>query len=114
MPSSVIAIELHYLPCVAYFTYLSAFDQVIVDIGELYKKQTYRNRCRINGANRVEDLVIPVRKAQNATVSDIEIDYSQKWLANHLRSIQSAYGKAPFYEYYSEEFFEVYRQKRQF
>lgn len=110
MPSSVIAIELHYLPCVAYFAYLSAFDKVIVDLGEQYKKQTYRNRCRINGANKVEDLVIPVRKAQNASISAIEIDYSQKWLANHLRSIQSAYGKAPFFEYYSEDFFEVYRQ----
>jgi hypothetical protein len=114
MPPSVIAIELHYLPCIAYFAYLSAFDKVVIDQGERYIKQTYRNRCRINGANKVEDLIIPVKKAKVKNSVEMEIDYSQKWLSNHLRSIQSAYGKAPFYEYYAEEIFMVYQQKPRF
>ncbi|HYC87490.1 MAG TPA: WbqC family protein, partial [Chryseosolibacter sp.] len=34
---------------------------------------------------------------------DAEIDHSQKWLNNHWRTIQSAYGKAPFFEHYSDD-----------
>src|SRR5687767_15886504 len=36
-------------------------------------------------------------------VKDVRIDYTQKWLNNHWRAIQSAYGKAPFFEYYSDD-----------
>lgn len=109
---STIIIELQYLPCVAYFTYLTLFDRVIIDIGEQYVKQSYRNRCRINGANKVENLIIPIRKnSGNQRSSDIKIDYQQKWMNNHMRAIQSAYGKAPFFEYYAEEIFEIYSRK---
>jgi len=31
---------------------------------------------------------------------EVKIDYGQKWQAIHLRGIQSAYGKAPFFEYF--------------
>ena len=112
MLPNILTIELHYLPSVAYFTYLSAFDKVIIDLGNPFIKQSYRNRCRINGANKIEDLIIPVLKIKdNNSFSMVEIDYTQKWLNNHLRSLQSAYGKAPFFEYYSEDIFDVYRQK---
>jgi len=33
-------------------------------------------------------------------MEEILIDYSQKWESIHLRGIQSAYGKAPFFEYF--------------
>ena len=34
---------------------------------------------------------------------DVKIDYHQKWVNRHWRAIQSSYGKAPFFEFYSEE-----------
>lgn len=111
MLPSILVIELHYLPGVAYFTYLSAFEKAIIDLGDPYIKQTYRNRCRISGANKIEDLIIPVRKSNEKKICEIEIDYSQKWLNNHLRCLQSAYGKAPFFEYYAEDIFKIYRQQ---
>lgn len=98
-------IELHYLPSIQYFVYLNFYKNIIIDINDKYVKQSYRNRCRINGANKIEDLIIPTKK--NPTLkktTDIEIDHQQKWLNNHLRAIQSAYGKAPFYEYYADDF----------
>ena len=33
-------------------------------------------------------------------MEQVRIDYSQKWQAIHLRGIQSAYGKAPFFEFF--------------
>jgi len=110
--NNTLIIELHYLPSIPYFAYLASFRQVIIDIGEAYSKQSYRNRCRINGANKIENLIIPVKGGnKKKVVSEVEIDYDQKWLNNHLKAIQSAYGKAPFYEFYAEDLFEIYRSK---
>jgi hypothetical protein len=43
----------------------------------------------------------------------IEIDHGQKWMNNHLRAIQSAYGKSPFYEHYADEISEIFNKKHQ-
>lgn len=106
-------IELHYLPCIQYFTYLSSFDKILIDIDDIYVKQTYRNRCKINGANNTENLIIPIKKASNKKLltRNVEIDYNQKWLNKHIRAIRSAYGKAPFFEYYGDEIIEIYNKK---
>lgn len=32
----------------------------------------------------------------------MQIDYSQKWLNNHWRTIQSVYGNSPFFEFYAD------------
>lgn len=106
-------IELHYLPCIQYFVYLASFEKVIIDKSDVYTKQTYRNRCRINGANKREDLIIPVKKVHGSRMrtDHVGIDYSQKWFGKHLRAIQSAYGKAPFFEYYADDFWQIYNKK---
>ena len=108
-----IIIELHYLPCVEYIVYLSSFNSVIIDIRDPYIKQTYRNRARINGANNIENLIIPIMKSGNQKVltRDVKIDYNQKWLNRHIRAIKSAYGKAPFFEYYWDEILDIYNKK---
>ncbi|MCK5277943.1 MAG: WbqC family protein [Cyclobacteriaceae bacterium] len=113
MNQSTLFIELHYLPCIQYFVYLSSFNKIFIDLDDVYSKQTYRNRCRINGANNVENLIIPVKKISNKKIltRNVEIDYNQKWLNKHIRAIKSAYGKAPFFEYYGNELVEIYNKK---
>lgn len=113
MEQNTLFIELHYLPCIQYFAYLSSFDKILIDPDDVYIKQTYRNRCRINGANNIENLIIPIKKASNKKLltRNVEIDYNQKWLYKHIRAIRSAYGKAPFFEYYADELFEIYNKK---
>lgn len=43
-------------------------------------------------------------------IQEVEIDNNQKWLNKHLRAIQSAYGKAPFFEYYADEIFDIFQK----
>lgn len=70
---------------------------------EYFVKQSYRSRCIINTAQGPQTLTIPLTDKHGKTlISDVRIDYSQKWLNNHWRTIQSAYANAPFYEYYSD------------
>ncbi len=113
MSQKILIIELQYLSCIKYFVYLNSFDKIIISPDDIYSKQTYRNRCRINGANNIENLIIPVKKisGKKNLTRDVEIDYNQKWLNKHIRAIISAYGKAPFFEYYIDEIMEVFTKK---
>jgi hypothetical protein len=101
-------IELHYLPCIAYFSALAGFERIVVEKYEHYEKQTFRNRCYIKGPHRVETLTIPVTgKHRKPLVRDVRIDYDQKWLNNHQRTIQTGYGKAPFFEYFIQDLHDI-------
>ena len=99
-------IELHYFPSLAYFASLQGADEIMIERHEHFIKQTFRNRCRVQTAQGVQNLIIPVTSelSQGKTlITDIRIDYRQKWVNNHWRTIQSAYGKSPFFEFYHVE-----------
>ena len=106
-----IAVDLHYLPSLEFFAAIAEADELLIFPKDLYQRQSYLNRTRIRLANKVETLSIPVvGRRPRIPMDEIRIDYSQKWRAIHLRGIQSAYGKAPFFEYffpYFDEAFEV-------
>lgn len=107
-----VLIELHYLPCIAYFSSLVSCNQIVVEKYEHYEKQSYRNRCYIKGPHQVEILIVPVTGKHGAQpTSGVKIDYSQKWLNNHWRTIRTAYGNAPFFEYYGPDLHDIMFKK---
>jgi hypothetical protein len=105
-------IEVQYLPPLSYFSALRGYQGVVVEKHEHYEKQTYRNRCYINSAQGREILIVPVTAKHGKTsTGEVRIDYGQKWLNNHWRTIQTAYGKAPFFEYYAEDLHDILFRK---
>lgn len=75
---------------------------------ERYVKQTYRNRCRINSANGEMLLIVPVTSAHGKPlINEVRLDYTQKWVNNHWRTVQSAYGKAPFFDHYADDLHDI-------
>lgn len=101
---STALIELHYLPSISWFTAVKKCDNIILEAHENFQKQSYRNRCYINTSQGPIALVVPLTgKSGNVNIREVEIDHSQAWLNVHWRSIKSAYGKAPFYEYYADD-----------
>lgn len=108
-------IDLHYLPCIEYFVHLLHSDTVYLEAHENFQKQSYRNRCVILTANKIDTLTVPVLKSNSKQlIREVEIDYSQPWQKIHWKAIQSAYGKAPYYEYFSEYFEGIYDKKPRF
>jgi hypothetical protein len=108
-------IELHYLPCVDYFAAITAGDEILLERHENYVKQTYRNRCHVLTANGIASLTIPVIHTHGKTaITDLRIDHSQKWYNIHWRTIQSAYGNAPFFEYYRDDLHNILKSKHTF
>jgi hypothetical protein len=91
-------IDLHYLPSVAYFAALHGTEKIILEKKEHFEKQSFRNRCHILTAQGVERLVIPLTsKSGKVLITDVRIDYTQKWLNNHWRTLESAYRSSPFF-----------------
>ena len=103
-----VLIETQYLPSVAFFAALYGASEIILERHEHYVKQSYRNRCQVVDVNGKRDLAVPViHRSGKVLITDVRIDYSQKWVNNHWRCIQSAYGKAPYFEYYADDFHDI-------
>lgn len=93
-----------YLPPVSYFKKIAGRESILIEAHEHFVKQTYRNRCRIYGANGVQDLSIPlVNTHQKILISQKRISYKQNWQTQHWRSIESAYRNSPYFIYYADE-----------
>ena len=107
-------IDLQFLPSLEYFVALSSFDEVLFDKHEHFIKQSYRNRCFVLGANGKLRLTVPTKKgSQKTPMHSVEIDYSHDWVNPLWRSISSAYGRAPFFEFYSDTIKEILFEKPQ-
>ncbi|UFH53053.1 WbqC family protein [Spirosoma sp. KNUC1025] len=108
---SRLLIELHYLPCLDYLSGVVQFGNVRFEAQEHYQKQSYRNRCYVLTANKVDVLTVPVQQGtHHLPIRDLRIDNSQNWRMHHWRCLQAAYGKAPFFEYYAPDFELVFRK----
>jgi hypothetical protein len=100
-PSTTAFIDLTYLPNLEFFVSILEKDSLLVDENALLHKQSAFNRTYLMMTNKVELLSIPLQKARKRQLyRDVKIDYNQKWQQVHLRGIRSAYGKAPFFEYF--------------
>jgi len=104
----IVVCEFPLLPCIEFFSLWDRFDSVIFDVHEHYVKQSYRNRCIILGANGPLALTVPVRHtAPKIPFHEVLIDQSIPWQRPFWKSILSAYGKSPFFEYFASEFEEA-------
>ena len=110
----IILTELHYHPPAALFAELLRADGILLEAHEHYRKQTYRNRCLVRTAQGVQPLTVPVidgNRAEKVAALAIEIDYRQNWIHRHWRTLQTAYGNSPYFEYYADYFHDIYVRK---
>ncbi len=111
----------HIYPClyhgpILYYAMISKEKRVIIEQHDHYTKQTYRNRCRIAGANGIINLTIPVKKihGEKASMKDAQIDYDKPWQKEHWRGIRDSYRAAPYFEFIQDEFLSLYRRRYKF
>jgi WbqC-like protein len=110
--SKKIILTTAYLAPVQYFTKFVEYDKVIIEAHENFIKQTYRNRCKLYGANGELSLIIPVKKSNSKTkIKELLIDYDTNWRKLHWKSIESAYNSSPFFEYYIDDFLPFFTKK---
>ncbi|MBN8703994.1 MAG: WbqC family protein [Bacteroidetes bacterium] len=100
-----------YLPPITYFTAICSGNSTVIDQFEYFEKQTYRNRCEILSANGILKLVIPLDDRKNKSiVKDCRISYKENWQKKHWKSIESAYNRSPYFEFYKDDFIAFYEK----
>lgn len=102
-----------YLAPVSYYALLMQSGTALIETGDHYQKQSYRNRCHIGGANGMHPLTIPVEKpsGEKCFVRDIRIADHGSWQHLHWQAIVSAYGSTPFFLYYEDAFRPFYEKR---
>lgn len=93
-----------YLPPISWLKQALSGEAVVIEAKEHFSKQTWRNRCRIYGGNGPIELVIPVDHTNRwrIPIDELKTSSATDWKSLHWKSIRSAYGKAPYFEYYAE------------
>lgn len=94
-----------YFPNIAHFSAIVKATHITLEAADNFVKQTYRNRAYIYGANGKLSLNIPVVFSQlnRQQYKDVNIYNYENWQAQHWKSLQSAYRKSPFFEYYEDD-----------
>ena len=112
--NSSILLELQYLGSIPYYSKFLLHPQIWIEQHENYCKGSFRNRCHIATANGVLPLSIPLLKGkhQQAPIRDVKVDNQSNWQQQHWRSIKTAYGNSPFFDYYAEEIAALYTQSQ--
>jgi hypothetical protein len=86
---------------------------IYLDIYEIYRKMSFRNRCLIAGAQGVISLSVPLQEGRNQQLpmNEVWIAQSENWRVRHFKSIQSAYNRSPFFDHYRDELASIYEKR---
>jgi WbqC-like protein family len=130
-----ILIESQFFPPIDYIVRCIQTDSVIIEAHEHFQKGSYRNRCHIAGANGLQVLSVPLRRSTKDIKNDIgdigdignignigdigdirgiknvQIAYDVDWQKQHWRTLQTAYGSAPFWDFYAPVFERFFTHK---
>jgi hypothetical protein len=106
-------IDLQYFGTISSFQQLIKEEQIAICKDTLYKKMCFTNRCFIVSSQGILGLTIPIKggRNQHIPIQEVEIAYDTPWQAQHVKSIDTNYKRAPFYEYYSDSLKELISRK---
>ena len=95
-----------YIPWRGVFDQINRADVFVFYDDVQYDKHGWRNRNQIKTAQGKQWLTIPVHSSgvvENSTpIRQVQIDWSKAWNKAHWKSLESAYGRAPFFHKYAE------------
>ncbi len=109
-------LETQFFPPIQYISTLIKHPSVILEKNEHFQKGTYRNRCHIATAQGIQMLSVPLKKGKNQhqIITDVQISNDVNWQRPFWRTLQTAYGNAPFWEHYAPVFEPFFLKKYAF
>lgn len=114
-PERTVKLPLRYFGSVDYYAVMSAFGKVVVDAGELFDKRRKEvHRCNIADTHGPVSLTVPIAKPHGiarARWSDVGVSDHGAWWHVHRVTLESAYGRTPFFEYYIDRFLPYLRRE---
>jgi hypothetical protein len=110
MPSAIFPV--FYAGNIAYYRALLKFEHCF-ELFEHFPKQTFRSRMQIAGPNGLQLLTIPtVKTGDKRFTKDVQISYAENWQKDHWKSLEAAYRRSPYFEFYEHLFRPFYKEKK--
>ena len=105
--------ETQFLASVSVYALYTKIDTVHIEAHETYQKRSLRNKCIIMGVNGPITLTLPLKKGKHDSklIKEVEIAYHDSWIGDMLHAIRSAYGAAPYFDYYYPEVEHILRKR---
>jgi len=109
-------IESQYFGSIKYIKQIIQSNDVVIDVHELFKKMSNRNRTKIVSAQGPLLLTVPMQEGrdQKKSMKDVQICYQHNWQIKHLKAISSCYKRSPFFEYYEPSLQDLLLKKHQY
>ena len=101
-----------YFGPISYFQEILKAENLKFEIQESFPKQTYRNRCFIQGANGKLRLAIPIRHDGSRQIKDLRVSSDTEWQKEHFKSLEAAYRRSPYFEFYEDSLCPVFLEKK--
>lgn len=113
---NIILLETQFFPPIESFSAMIQYPTIILEKHEHFQKGTYRNRCHIATAQGTQILSVPLKKGKNQQqfISDVQISNDVNWQRPFWRTLQTAYGNAPYWEHYAPAFEPFFLKKYDF
>ena len=93
-----------YIPWRGYFHQMQKADVFVFYDDVQYDRRGWRNRNRVKTPQGSRWLTIPVNargaQQQDTPINEISVDQSQNWAAEHLKTLQHLYARAPYFYLY--------------
>jgi hypothetical protein len=103
------------LDCIGSISWWKAWldsGERVLHLNHTFQKQCSLSQYSITGPNKTLQLSVPtVKSTRKGFYKDVEINYSEDWMVNHWRGIESSYRKSPFYIYYNFRLEELFQTK---
>lgn len=104
-------LQSNYVPWKGYFDLIAKSDIFVIYDEVQYTKNDWRNRNIIKTKEGLQWITIPVTQASlNQKISDTKIS-NDLWIKKHKSTLQTNYGKAPFFNHYKDQIFETYNNQ---
>lgn len=100
-------VQSNYIPWRGYFDLIDDCDLFIFYDDVQYTHKDWRNRNRIKTHQGLLWLSVPVIHNRDTLIENALIDYSNRWVNKHIRSIANAYQKAPYFTNYADDLFDI-------
>ena len=101
----ILSADLQYFTSINSMIDIANASSVLFDRKSLFKKSSFRNRMMLAGPKGQVLLSIPIIGGRNIKVpyGEVRIDYKTDWQKNHYRTIETLYGKSPWFDQYQPE-----------
>lgn len=107
-PSETIVMPMRYYGSIAYYASMAAYGHAVIDADAIFdKRQKAVHRCDIADTHGPVQLTVPVCKPHGiarARWSDVAVSDHGAWWHVHRVTLESAYGRSPFFEFYIDRF----------